>query len=367
MKFPPASGCACARRRMEVLPGYKELPTKPEYVTGYVRSGPRSIPIVSTKLSRKDRLGALRVRWGFGRDRYTVTPGLYAVGSPDRTSPILVTANYKLSFDALRRGLGGISAWILVLDTKGVNVWCAAGKGTFGTAELLDKIARLRLGDIVSHNVLVLPQLGATGVSAPEIARLARFRVVWGPVRASDIPAFLADGMRKSDRMRSVEFSLADRMRIAPVELVHAWPFALAGAALAAAAALPPDAGYGKRLVWTAAALLGSVLAGSLLFPALLPILPTRAFSVKGAILGAVWSGACAFGAVGVGAGWAVGAALILVGTPVCAFIAMNFTGCSTFTSQPGAQLEVERGVVPMAISAAAGIIAGGAARLFGC
>ena len=64
---------------------------------------------------------------------YTVDPGLYALGKPDDSSPVLVTANYKMSFDRLREALPERDAWILVLDTKGVNVWCAAGKGTFGT------------------------------------------------------------------------------------------------------------------------------------------------------------------------------------------------------------------------------------------
>jgi len=35
----------------------------------------------------------------------------------------------------------GRNLWILILDTKGVNVWCAAGKGTFGTEELVFRIA----------------------------------------------------------------------------------------------------------------------------------------------------------------------------------------------------------------------------------
>jgi len=349
------------------LAGYRELEPRPEYVVGYARSGSRTIPIVSTTLSRKDRLGALKVRWGFGRDGYAVAPGLYAVGAPDPLSPVLVTANYKLSFDSLRRELVGLDAWILVLDTKGVNVWCAAGKGSFGTAELLDKIARTRLAEIVSHNALILPQLGATGVSAPEIARSSRFRVAWGPVRAADIPAYLASGMKKDQRMRNVEFALADRMRIAPVELVHAWPFAAAAAGLSALAALPPGPGWLGRFAWTAAALLGSIAAGALAFPALLPVLPSRAFSVKGAFLGAAWSIACAAGAVlAGGAGWAYGAALVLASTPIASFIAMKFTGSSTFTSQPGAQMEVERGIVPMIASASAGLALGAASRLLG-
>ncbi len=82
---------------------------------------------------------------------YAIDPGLYALGDPDRESPVLVSANYKMSFDDLRSALPGRNLWILVLDTKGINVWCAAGKGTFGTEELVKRIEASHLKEIVSH------------------------------------------------------------------------------------------------------------------------------------------------------------------------------------------------------------------------
>ena len=292
-----------------------------------------------------------------------MAPGLYAIGDPGPASPILVTANYKLTFDRLRVELGGVDAWIAVLDTKGVNVWCAAGKGTFGTAELLEKMARLRLGDIVSHRTLILPQLGAPGVSAPEIARVSGFRVVWGPVRASDIPRFLADGMRKTGDMARVRFRLADRMAVAPVEkLAHAWPFALGAVAVSFLGALPRDAGFGHRLAWIAAATVGSVLAlAGFPRPAADP--PDEGLLREGAFLGALWGLACSLvGGLGIG----LGAALVLSSAAVVSFIGLNFTGSSTFTCQPGANAEVEKSIIPIVASLVAGIGVGVFSRVFG-
>ena len=100
---------------------------------------------------------------------YTVEPGIYAVGKPDETSPVLVSANYKLTFDILRKNLSGLDCWLLILDTKGINVWCAAGKGTFGANELVKRIESVVLSKIVKHKKLILPQLGASGVSGYEI------------------------------------------------------------------------------------------------------------------------------------------------------------------------------------------------------
>ena len=98
-----------------------------------------------------DKLGSCKVRWGFSRISYRIRPGLYAVGYTSDRSMILVTANYKMSFDILRSQLIGINAWILVLDTRGVNVWCAAGKGTFGNDEIVNRIKAVQLKKIVSH------------------------------------------------------------------------------------------------------------------------------------------------------------------------------------------------------------------------
>jgi hypothetical protein len=288
---------------------------------------------------------------------YAVLPGLYATGKPTADAPVLVTANYKLTFDKLRAELGGIDAWILVLDTRGINVWCAAGKGTFGTRELVQRIAAVKLDTVVSHRTLILPQLGAPGVAAHEVRKATGWKVKYGPVLARDIPAYLAAGMKKDDAMRKVPFGLAERMTIAPVELVQSWPLLaaiLAGAGLLALPiAGPGAAGFLSRFLQTFVPLIGAVLLGTLAFPALLPWLPTRAFSLKGAILGALWG---LGSATALGASVPRGAALILLCAPITAFLAMNFTGSSTFTCQPGAALEVKRGLVPMIASLVLGL-----------
>jgi hypothetical protein len=346
-----SAACGCGKTpviSLQAIPRQRR-----EYVTGFVTSRERKVPVVSTRLSWRDVMGGWKVRWDIGRSRYAVLPGLYAVGSPGSDSPVLVTANYKLTFDKLRRELVGIDAWILVLDTKGVNVWCAAGKGTFGTRELEQRILAVKLQEVVSHRILILPQLGATGVSAHEVKRDSGWQVKYGPVRARDIRAFLSNGLKKSDTMRRVLFPLSERMAIAPTELVQSWPILLGIVAASALLGLPFDAGYVGRLLTAGLPLLGAVGVGTLLFPALLPYVPFRAFSLKGALLGALWGIAVSF-VVRTSLPGAV--ALTLVAMPIVAFLSMNFTGSSTFTSQPGAALEVKRGLIPMISSLAIGL-----------
>src|SRR3989304_495515 len=108
-------------------------------------------------LTSQDRWDHILARCGVQRSQHRVQPGLYALGNPDRESTIFVTANYTLSFDALRSALSGRDAYILVLDTKGVNVWCAAGEGTFGTEEGIRRVTWARLPGGGNHRRPVLP------------------------------------------------------------------------------------------------------------------------------------------------------------------------------------------------------------------
>ena len=102
------------------------------------------------------------MRWGIGRDDYRVKPGLYALGTPVATSPVLVTGNYKMTLDECARLCDELDAWLLVVDTRGINVWCAAGKGTFCADEVARMVVETRLAEVVDHRRLDPPAaLGA--------------------------------------------------------------------------------------------------------------------------------------------------------------------------------------------------------------
>jgi len=294
---------------------------------------------------------------------YRVEPGLYAVGRPTSDSPVLVSANYKMSFDRLRSSLEGIDAWILVLDTKGINVWCAAGKGTFGTDELVRRIYAVSLADAVSHRTVIVPQLGAPGVSAHEVRKRSGFRIVYGPVRARDVPAFLEAGMEATPSMRRVEFPLRERLAVVPVELVMGAKYALViMVALFVLAGLGPDGYLLSRATasGTASALLflAAFVAGTVLTPTLLPWLPGRALSFKGAWIGIVMLfalGGCVMSAQGAVPAWFSAAGWCLLIPATTSFAGMNFTGATTYTSLSGVRREMRLAVPIQAVAAVLG------------
>jgi acetyl-CoA decarbonylase/synthase complex subunit gamma len=293
---------------------------------------------------------------------YTVEPGLYALGKPSGQSPVLVTANYKMSFDRLREALPGRHAWILVLDTKGINVWCAAGKGTFGTMELVSRIESSGLKQIVSHRELILPQLSGPGVAAHLVKKLSGFKVNYGPIRARDLLVFLDTGLKATPEMRLKTFTTRERMELIPMELVGALKPGILVITILFLLTFLGRSGQG----WTSAltnglfsvvAMLTAILAGAVLAPLLLPWLPGRAFSIKGLSLGILsalilivfrWGDwITKTGRVEI-MGW-----LLLI-PAISAYLAMNFTGASTYTSLSGVKKEM-RWALPLEI--AGGII----------
>lgn len=313
---------------------------------------------INSILTMKDKIMNILVRFGINRYAHRVNPGLYNLNNAGPDSPVLVSANYRLTYDLLRQNLKRISCYLLILDTKGINVWCAAGKGTFGTAELIHRISETRLAEHVGHKRLILPQLGAPGIEAHIVSRKTKFKIIYGPVESRDIPAFLDSGMKKTDEMKYKRFPISERLVLTGVELVQSWKIILPILAL-----LVIFTGFGfgwSKISFTHTVLpaILVILSGALFAPALLPVLPFRAFAAKGAVTGLVMS-----------ALWAVVVRpqisfLVLASGLIIAsssFLMMNFTGSSTYTSLSGVKKEMKYAlplqIMTVGVALAAGII----------
>lgn len=271
------------------------------------------------------------------------------MGKPGAHSPVLVTANYKLSFDTLRRELADIDAWLLVVDTRGINVWCAAGKGTLSADEVAFQVLRARLAEIVSHRELILPQFAATGVASHALRKKCGFKGIFGPLRAADIKHFLANGRKADETMRSVTFTMGERLVLVPVEIALIWkPFLLVTLVIFIFSGIGPDiysleTALTRGMTATGSTVL-AILAGALVTPLLLPWIPGRQFWLKGLQVGAF-----------------AGFTYLLLFSPennlvgnislwlwiiaTASFMAMNFTGATPFTSLSGVEKEMRRGL----------------------
>jgi acetyl-CoA decarbonylase/synthase complex subunit gamma len=278
--------------------------------------------------------------------KYRVEPGLYKIGDPAPNDPVFVSANYRLSFNHLRHALAGRNAWILVLDTKGINVWCAAGKGTFGTLELVGRIGSTGLEKAVNHKSIIVPQLGASGVAAHEVKKQTGFTVHFGPVYAKDLPEYLDNSNKASPAMRRSRFNLADRITLVPMEVVPALKelvvFLLTVAIVSGLA--PEGILFAQAWHFSQPVLIATLVAlscGSIAVPVLLPWIPGRAFAVKGLVTGLI--GFAALAALGElhGVNRFIFAFCGVALPAYSSFRAFNFTGSTTFTNPSGVKKEL--------------------------
>ncbi|MGE5628976.1 MAG: mercury methylation corrinoid protein HgcA [Solirubrobacterales bacterium] len=332
-------------------------------VIGEILTPAGNARVVDTNLTIKDKIGAIRVRFGINRYNYIVETGLYAVGKPDKDSMVLVTANYKLTFDVLRKNLKGLDLWILVIDTKGINVWCAAGKGTFGNYEILKVINKVKLKEVIAHNTIILPQLGAPGTAAAVIAK-AGFKVVYGPVRAEDIPEFLNNGMLKSEEMSQVNFNFIDRLVLTPMEYIPDLKYVVPFLPLLLVFNLLLF-GYNNPLKIVEITLINYIpfliahFTGSVLVPLLLPYIPFNAFSLKGFTLSIILCILFVFNSslFLIQDSIIVKAAYMLFIMFITSYSALQFTGSSTYTSFSGTTKETVYSIIAGGAACVIGII----------
>ncbi len=307
------------------------------------------MPQVCSQLSTDDHLGTIGARTGYYRNNYKITPGLYAIGQPSPNDPVIVTANYKLTFDTVRKALSTLNLWILVIDTRGINVWCAAGKGTFSTKEIAYQIQRCQLSERVHHKTIIIPQLSAPGVSVVELKKECGFRGIYGPVRIADLPAFLANEMEADEPMRSVTFTLGERLSLIPVEIctmLKTLAITLLAATLMSGIGpyiFSPAAAISRGLQILAATSL-AIFAGSLLTPALLPWIPGRQFWLKGALVAIPFTMFLMIFYSGL-SDWLTPLALSAWVFAISSYLAMKFTGSTPYTSLAGVEAEMRRGL----------------------
>lgn len=141
--------------------------------------------------------------------------GLMRIGNPGRGSPVLVTGNFTLTVRRLRESLRGRDVWLLVANSKGINVWCASGGGHLTHHDIISVIRTSRIEEHVDHREVILPQLCATGVERRRITDATGFTARWGPARLEDLPAFLDRGARVFKSERLMRFPLWERMEMA--------------------------------------------------------------------------------------------------------------------------------------------------------
>jgi NAD-dependent dihydropyrimidine dehydrogenase PreA subunit len=181
-------------------------------------------------------MGLFKFLWGFFFRLFPCpTPtGSYPIGTPGPKSPVIVTCNFDLTVRRIKRILKKLDVWLIVADSKGVNVWCAAGGGEFNTHSVVSAVKTSAVADKVAHRALILPPLAAPGVKAAAVSAQTGWQIAWGPVRAGDLPRFLENNFNRTESMKRVTYDLKERIDTAlgtvfPIYLLGLLGFLLFG------------------------------------------------------------------------------------------------------------------------------------------
>lgn len=150
--------------------------------------------------------------------------GLIKIGNPKRNSPVFLTCNYHLTVERVKRALKGMDAYLLVANSKGMDVWCATAGGNLTNHDVISVLKTSGIEELEDNRKVILPQLAAPGVESKVIHRATGWKVIWGPVYAKDIPAFLENRFNKTPNMREVKFRFTERIEMATM---WAFPFSI--------------------------------------------------------------------------------------------------------------------------------------------
>jgi acetyl-CoA decarbonylase/synthase complex subunit gamma len=122
----------------------------------------------------------------------SVQEKVYEIGEPNPDSPVLVTANWALTYFIVSSEVEGskIPAFLCVKDTEGLGVLTGWAAGKFTGDSVAAFIKKSGIEQRVKTRTLVIP--GMVGRIRSELEEaLPGWKIVVGPREASEIPTFL--------------------------------------------------------------------------------------------------------------------------------------------------------------------------------
>jgi len=120
-----------------------------------------------------------------------VEPKVYEIGKVDKTSPVLITTNFSITYFTVAGEVESskVPTYIICCDSEGMSVLTAWAAEKF-TAEKIDETVRkLGIEKLVAHKKLVIP--GYVSVMSGKLEEITGWKIAVGPREASGIPNYL--------------------------------------------------------------------------------------------------------------------------------------------------------------------------------
>jgi acetyl-CoA decarbonylase/synthase complex subunit gamma len=125
------------------------------------------------------------------RKPVAVEAGLRTFGTPNETSPVMVTTNFALTYYTVASDIesSGANCYLIVVDTEGIAVDSAVAGRKLTSEKVADAIRKTGVEGKVKHRKLIIP--GKAARLSGEIEELSHWQVLVGPRDSADIPRFL--------------------------------------------------------------------------------------------------------------------------------------------------------------------------------
>jgi len=121
----------------------------------------------------------------------SVKTGLYAYGTPNSESPVLLTTNFALTYYLVSGDISAakIDCFLLVSDTQGMSVLNAVVGGQLTPQVVKDLISQTQIEEKITHRKLIIPGLAAR--LRGDIEAATEWQVIVGPEESSEIGSYL--------------------------------------------------------------------------------------------------------------------------------------------------------------------------------
>jgi len=121
-----------------------------------------------------------------------VKEGIYEIGQPNDSSPVLVTTNFALTYFVVSGEVENSrkSAWLLIQDTEGLSVLTAWAADKFVAETIAALVKKIGIESKVKHKKIIIPGYVASILGELE-EELPGWKILLGPREASAIPVYL--------------------------------------------------------------------------------------------------------------------------------------------------------------------------------
>ena len=128
-----------------------------------------------------------------------VEAGLTTIGTPDASSPVLVTTNFSLTYFIVEADVESshTPAWVVVVDTAGQSVMTAWAADTFNEDTIAKALESTGVAEKVDHKRCVIP--GGVAAISGKLEEESGWGVTVGPRESAGIPAFMREVWRQSE------------------------------------------------------------------------------------------------------------------------------------------------------------------------